>query len=69
MTVTRRTCSAKGCREPAQWVLSWNNPRIHPPERRKQWLACDGHREHLAQFLSGRGFLRETAPLEEEGRG
>lgn len=56
-------CSGKGCREPAVWALVWNNPRIHAPERRKVWLACDDHREHLATFLSARSFLREVLPL------
>ena len=28
-------CSAKGCRAAAVWVLAWNNPKIHTPERRK----------------------------------
>lgn len=56
-------CSAKGCREPAAWELRWNNPRIHEPERRKTWLACDAHREHLSTFLGRRGMLREVEPL------
>jgi hypothetical protein len=56
-------CSAKGCRAPATWALAWNNPKLHPPERRKTWLACDEHREHLSNFLAVRGFLRETTPL------
>jgi hypothetical protein len=56
-------CSARGCRAPARWVLAWNNPKLHAPERRKQWLACDDHRESLAAFLSARGFLRETEPF------
>lgn len=55
-------CSARGCREPADWALRWNNPRLHSPERRKTWLACDSHREYLESFLSIRGFLRETVP-------
>jgi len=55
-------CSAKGCRTPAVWALRWNNPQLHPPERRKTWLACEGHRESLGDFLSVRGFLRETVP-------
>jgi hypothetical protein len=59
-------CSAKGCRQPATWSLRWNNPKIHTPERRKTWLACDEHREHLAGFLSARGFLRETEPFTAE---
>lgn len=57
-------CSAKGCRQPAQWVLVWNNPKLHTPDRRKTWLACEEHRESLGQFLGVRGFLKETVPLE-----
>ncbi|HEX6920329.1 MAG TPA: hypothetical protein VF314_08885 [Actinomycetes bacterium] len=53
-------CSAKGCRAGATWVLAWNNPKLHTPERRKAWAACEHHRDHLAQFLQTRGFLRET---------
>jgi hypothetical protein len=55
-------CSAKGCRAPAVWALRWNNPKLHPPDRRKTWLACDEHRPSLSSFLSARGFLRETDP-------
>ena len=58
-------CSAKGCRAPAVWVLAWNNPKIHTPERRKTWLACTEHREHLSGFLSVRGFLKDVVPLAE----
>lgn len=58
-------CSAKGCRASAVWVLAWNNPKLHTPERRKTWLACDEHREHLSQFLSVRGFLKDVVTLEE----
>jgi len=57
------TCSAKGCRAPATWALAWNNPRLHTPERRKRWLACEEHRESLSAFLSARGFLKETEPV------
>lgn len=53
-------CSAKGCRAPAVWVLAWNNPKLHTPERRKTWLACDEHREHLSSFLDMRGFLKDV---------
>jgi hypothetical protein len=55
-------CSAKGCREPATWQLLWNNPKLHTPDRRKTWLACDEHRASLEAFLGARGFLKETAP-------
>jgi hypothetical protein len=56
-------CSAKGCREVAVWSLRWNNPRLHTPDRRKTWVACEAHREHLSQFLSARGFLRDVEPV------
>ncbi|USQ87532.1 hypothetical protein NFX46_29730 [Streptomyces phaeoluteigriseus] len=58
-------CSAKGCRTDALWVLAWNNPKIHTPERRKTWLACEEHREHLSQFLGVRGFLKDVVLLTE----
>ncbi|MCT2593760.1 hypothetical protein LHJ74_28300 [Streptomyces sp. N2-109] len=56
-------CSAKACRAPAVWVLAWNNPKLHTPERRKTWLACDEHREHLSSFLNMRGFLKDVVLL------
>ncbi len=56
-------CSARDCRAPASWVLAWNNPKLHAPDRRKQWVACDDHRESLSAFLSARGFLRDVEPL------
>lgn len=55
-------CSAKRCRSPATWALRWNNPKLHPPDRRKTWLACEEHRQSLGDFLSARGFLREAVP-------
>ena len=58
-------CSAKACRREAVWAHLWNNPRLHTPERRKVWLACDEHRVSLGDFLSLRGFLRETVPVAE----
>lgn len=57
------TCSAKGCQAPAGWALLWNNPKLHTAERRKQWLACEEHRDTLGAFLGARGFLRETRAL------
>ena len=55
-------CSAKGCTALAVHELRWNNPKLHTPEYRKTWLACDDHRPTLGQFLDIRGFLREVAP-------
>lgn len=60
---TTLVCSSKGCRNPASCELRWNNPKLHPPERRKVWLACDKHRDNLSDFLQVRGFLRETVPM------
>jgi hypothetical protein len=60
-------CSAKGCRARGAYDLRWNNPKIHTPDRRKHWLACEEHRESLSAFLSARGFLREVVDLPEAG--
>jgi hypothetical protein len=57
------TCSARGCTRAASWQLLWNNPRLHTPDRRKTWLACDDHRESLSDFLGARGFLRDVEPV------
>ncbi|QNN52873.1 hypothetical protein [Nocardioides mesophilus] len=64
MTSAPLTCSAKDCRAPAEWILAWNNPKLHTPERRKEWLACSEHREHLAAFLKARSFLRDVRPVQ-----
>ena len=56
-------CSGRGCRDEATWGLLWNNPTLHTPERRKVWLACDAHREHLEHFLAARSFLRDVVPV------
>jgi hypothetical protein len=62
------TCSARGCRATAAWALRWNNPRLHPPERRKTWLACAAHREELERLIGTRGFLREVIPCDQLGQ-
>jgi hypothetical protein len=61
-------CSAKGCRRTATWALEWNNPKLHTPDRRKTWLACDEHRESLSEFLDRRSFLRDVVPLAAQTR-
>lgn len=58
-------CSRKACRAAAQWQLLWNNPKIHTPERRKIWLACDEHRAWLEDYLQTRGLWKETLALPE----
>jgi len=57
-------CSAKGCRADASVDLRWRNPRIHDASRVKHWLACPDHVAYLGDYLSVRGFLLETAPLD-----
>jgi len=59
------TCSGKGCQSDAVWALLWNNPKLHTPDRRKIWVACEGHRAGLADFLTARGFLRDVVPVAE----
>lgn len=58
------TCSARGCQNAATWSLLWNNPKIHTPDRRKSWLACEEHRESLGDFLKARSFLRGVEPVD-----
>jgi hypothetical protein len=53
-------CSAKGCRATASYAVVWNNPKIHPPEREKIWMACEEHRQSLADFLAERRLLRRV---------
>lgn len=60
-------CSAKGCQQPAVWALQWNNPKLHTPDRRKVWLACDDHRQSLSEFLGARGFLKDVVPHSQTG--
>ncbi|ABL82072.1 MULTISPECIES: hypothetical protein [unclassified Nocardioides] len=55
-------CSARGCQASATWQLLWNNPKLHTPDRRKVWLACDDHREQLSSFLGARQFLKDVVP-------
>lgn len=66
------TCSRAGCREAATWSILWRNPKIHGPERRKTWLACDDHVEYLRGFLASRAFplevVRGVTSGDEEGR-
>jgi hypothetical protein len=49
-------CSAAGCSASAAWRVNWRNPRIHPADRVKVWLACGDHRGSLADYLATRGF-------------
>jgi hypothetical protein len=56
-------CAARGCQAMALYAVVWNNPKIHPPEREKVWLACGAHRRWLADYLDVRGFLRRVDRL------
>ncbi|SHM50300.1 hypothetical protein [Cryptosporangium aurantiacum] len=61
---TLAVCSAKGCRQSAEYLLRWRNPRLHTADRRKTWAACAEHREHLSTFLDVRGFLLAVEPAD-----
>lgn len=56
-------CAARDCSAAATYELVWNNPKIHTPDRRKIWLACDQHEETLRVFLSARDFWKESVPM------
>lgn len=60
-------CSRAGCRTDASWQVIWRNPRIHTPDRRKIWLACDEHAEYLRDYLAARDFPVELAAFTPEG--
>ncbi|MBO3087360.1 hypothetical protein [Cellulomonas dongxiuzhuiae] len=64
-TVGELVCSARSCRAVPGWGVLWNNPKLHTPERRKVWLACDAHREHLSEYLRVRDFLRDVVRVDE----
>lgn len=57
-------CSSAGCTAAAAWRVNWRNPRIHPADRVKVWLACDAHRSTLGDYLSTRGFPVLLSPLD-----
>ena len=63
--VDEHLCSAKGCRRTAAHAVIWRNPKLNTPERRKVWLACDDHRQSLADFVALRGFLIEVLAIED----
>jgi len=65
VTTDEMTCSAKDCKATAVWGLRWNNPKIHTPERRKVWLACEEHKPTLTSFLDRRGFFKDAAKVED----
>ncbi|MDO5719967.1 MAG: hypothetical protein Q4P05_04470 [Actinomycetaceae bacterium] len=48
-------CSARQCTEVARWAIVWRNPTIHHA-REKTWLACEGHRDFLTEFVTLRDF-------------
>lgn len=61
--VPAATCSRAGCREAALWRVEWRNPKIHSPDRRKIWVACDEHRDYLRDYLAARDFPVAVWPL------
>ena len=58
-------CSSAGCATDATWRVNWRNPRIHPADRVKVWLACDAHRGTLGDYLATRGFPVLVTPLDQ----
>lgn len=62
---TQLVCSRAGCLEAAAWNVNWRNPRIHPANRVKVWLACGEHRQYLYDYLATRSFPVVVTPLDE----
>jgi len=60
-------CRANGCIAAASYAVVWNNPKLHAPDREKIWVACEAHRQSLADHLDLRGFLLRVEPLTERG--
>lgn len=58
-------CSAKDCRASATRAILWNNPRVHTPDRKKTWLACDEHFDHLRDFLALRDFYLSDVSIDD----
>lgn len=48
-------CSARQCTEPAAYAVCWRNPKLHYG-REKVWLACEGHRDFLVEYVKLRDF-------------
>jgi hypothetical protein len=46
--------------------VNWRNPKIHGAERVKVWLACDEHRDYLAEYLAARDFPVLVTPVGEK---
>jgi hypothetical protein len=59
-------CSRAGCRARPTVRIVWRNPRIHTPDRRKIWLACDEHAAYLHAFLVARDFPVDIEPMTAE---
>jgi hypothetical protein len=57
------TCSRAGCTEAAEWNVNWRNPRIHPVDRVKIWLACADHVDYLRDYLATRDFPVVVTPV------
>ncbi len=61
--VHQYACSRAGCELAAAWAILWRNPKIHPDDRRKTWLACEEHLAYLREFLAARSFPLEVRAI------
>ena len=58
-------CSRAACRADATHRIEWRNPRIHTPDRRKIWAACDEHVAFLRDYLATREFPVQVLRFDE----
>ncbi len=57
----------RAARRPPTWELLWNNPKLHTPDRRKIWLACDEHRAVALRLPRRAQFLKDVVPQPRSG--
>lgn len=63
---TEQKCSRAGCENKALWLILWNNPKVHAPDREKAWGACAEHRQYLVDYLGARNFYLKDLLIENE---
>lgn len=60
-------CSRASCNNNATWKILWRNPKIHDQSRLKTWLACEDHKDYLAEYLKARSFPVTVKTFKENG--
>lgn len=51
-------CSRASCDKEANYLIAWNNPKIHNTDYIKKWTSCKRHEQYLKSYLLIRGFYK-----------